>query len=105
MKPMDKTERRKAHERELRAAAIRVGGMDETDGHADRSIGTIIATIDCGLHTCDSGAIYDALVMLIDIRSVISDIPTLNTLSIKDVFAKMQETLVASRKADDPCNN
>lgn len=52
----------------LRKAEKNVAALDRVDGHKDRSIGTIIAALECGLKSPDTNAQFDALVMLIDLR-------------------------------------
>lgn len=50
----------------MAAAKKRVAAMDETDRGRDRYLKTIVAALRTGLRYPDTGAAYDALVMLED---------------------------------------
>ena len=52
----------------LKEARERVEEFDKVDGIKDREIGTIIEALTAGIAVPESGAQYDALVMLMDIR-------------------------------------
>jgi hypothetical protein len=54
-------------DRLLGEARDRVQSMDETDGFKDRYSGTIYAALEAGLKNPESGAAFDALVMLRDV--------------------------------------
>ena len=79
------------HEMKLAAARKRVAQLDEIHGHEDRSLGVLIEALASGLNGVDDGPAYDALVMLMDIRSVISNIPMLNVLSLKTILKALDE--------------
>lgn len=51
---------------ELEKARQRVSGFDAIDGRVIRDPGTIMAALECGLLRPESGAQYDAYVMLED---------------------------------------
>lgn len=90
------------HERKLAAAAKRVAAMDKSDGHEDRSIGTIIAAIKSGLLETNNDAAYDALVMLEDIRASIEKRPILNVMSLKTLYNALDAGGIV---VADPKNN
>jgi len=96
------------HEKKLKAAQKRVAGMDKLEGHEDRSIGTLWIALETGLRGTDDGPAYDALAMLIDIRNTISQVPSLNILSIKTMFQSLDDGDKVSIKLVplvDPANN
>lgn len=84
-------QRDEIHARKLAAASKRVREMDAVDGHEDRSIGTLIAALECGLYGTDDGPAYDALAMLRDIQSAIATRGVMNVMSLKDLFIKVDE--------------
>lgn len=51
----------------VKAAMQRVKQMDEIDGQADRALETIIAALRAGLNHPETGAHFDAYVMLLDL--------------------------------------
>lgn len=53
---------------EVEKAEARVAEMDATDGFEDRGLGTILMALEAGLRNPESGAQYDAYVMLRDRR-------------------------------------
>lgn len=55
-------------DKKVQEAEKRVKDMDEYEGFQERSIGTIITALDAGLKIPESGAQFDALVMLKDLR-------------------------------------
>jgi len=79
------------HEKKLADAKARVASFDENDGAEERSIGTLIAALNAGLSGNDDSSAYDALVMLKDIQSVISNIPMLNVSSLKTILKALDE--------------
>lgn len=48
-------------------ARQRVTGLDAMDGHKDRELSTILSALEAGLLRPETGACFDALVMLEDI--------------------------------------
>lgn len=54
-------------EENMDAAKVRVMEMDRLDGFRDRSIQTALFALEAGLRNPESGAQFDALVMLSDI--------------------------------------
>jgi hypothetical protein len=52
-------------------ARARVESMDEHDGFKDRLPGTILAAVYCGINMPESEAIFDAYVMLEDLREML----------------------------------
>ena len=54
-------------ESEMAKARTRVAEMDEVDGSKDRKTLTIMLALEAGLKNPESGAQYDALVMLNDL--------------------------------------
>lgn len=79
------------HEMKLAAARKRVAQLDEIQGHEDRSLGVLIEALASGLNGVDDGPAYDALVMLMDIQSVVSNIPQITAASIKTLFLALDE--------------
>lgn len=79
------------HEMKLAAARKRVAQLDEAQGHEDRSLGTLIEALAAGLNGVDDGPAYDALVMLMDIRSVVSNTPDITAASLKTLFLALDE--------------
>ena len=51
---------------QMERAKKRVASMDKLDGWKPRDPGTIVAALECGLKRPDTGAQFDALVMLMD---------------------------------------
>lgn len=79
------------HEMKLAAARKRVAQLDEIQGHEDRSLGVLIEALASGLNGVDDGPAYDALVMLMDIRSVVKNIPQINAASLKTLLLALDE--------------
>lgn len=85
------------NELKLDEARKRVRKMDVIDGFEDRSIGTIIEALKSGLQSGgDETSIYDALFMLLDVRSEIHKRPKLMSGSLKDLFRQFDKFGAAS---------
>jgi hypothetical protein len=54
-------------EKQVDEAAKRVAEFDKIDGYKARDIGTIYSALCCGLLKPETGAAYDALIMLQDL--------------------------------------
>ena len=51
-------------------AELRVAELDKVDGYADRHADTIMAAMEAGLKKPESGALFDAFVMLRDVAEI-----------------------------------
>ena len=51
-------------------AELRVAELDKVDGYADRYANTILAAMEAGIKIPESGALFDAFVMLRDVVKV-----------------------------------
>jgi hypothetical protein len=52
---------------QLLEAKNRVKSMDEADGFKDRDLNTILLALECGIKRPETGAQFDAYVMLLDV--------------------------------------
>lgn len=57
-------------EQEIEKAKRRIAMMDKIDGWKPRDPGTIAAALECGLMRPETGAQYDALVMLQEVAQM-----------------------------------
>ena len=56
-------------EKHMDDARKRVAAMDRIDGVCDRHLATICAALEAGLKRPETGAQFDALVMLLDVKN------------------------------------
>lgn len=58
---------------ELDAAEQRMRDFDRIQGVEDRNLTTIISALEAGIYSPDTGGQFDALAMLIDLRSKVQN--------------------------------
>lgn len=51
-------------------AELRVAELDKVDGYAERHVDTIMAAIEAGIKCPESGAVFEAYVMLRDVAKI-----------------------------------